>query len=56
MFSLLGLCREACSSKYGSLHFYIVMRVQTLANTVMGILPLWDDGGQTTEHPENKHR
>lgn len=51
-FSLLRLCRETCSSKNSSLHFHIVMRVQALPNTMVGILPLWDDGGQTTEHPE----
>lgn len=51
-FSLLWLCRETCSSKNSSLHFHIVMRVQALPNTVVGILPLWDDGSQTTEHPE----
>lgn len=49
--SLLWLCREACSSKYGSLHFYVVVRVQTLANAVVGIFPLRDDWCQTTKHP-----
>ena len=28
------------------------MRVQTLPNTVVGILSVWDDGGQTTKHSE----
>lgn len=51
---LLGLCRKAGSSKYGSLYFHVVMRVQTLANTVVGILPFWDDRGQTSKHPDKK--
>lgn len=50
--SLLGLCREACGGKHSGLHLDVVVRVQTLANGVVGIFPLRDDGGQTAEHPE----
>jgi hypothetical protein len=36
------------------------MGIQTLADTVMGILPLRDDGRQTSQHPagteRHKHR
>lgn len=51
---LLGLCRKACSSKYGSFYFYVVMRVQTLAYTVVGVLPFRDDRGQTSKHPNQE--
>lgn len=55
MFSLLGLRGEARSGKHSSLHLDVVVRVQALANGVVGIFPLRDDGGQTAEHPEETH-
>lgn len=53
--SLLGLRGEARSGKHSGLHLDVVMRVQTLANGVVGVLPLRDDGGQTAEHPGEQH-